>query len=254
MTHKYIIANWKLKLSLNESKKLARSVIKKIPKKLAGKEVILCPCFTALESIQKIIKKSQIKLGAQNIFWEDKGAFTGEISGYLLKELGVEYVIIGHSERRQYLLENDKMIHLKIKSAIDEGLTPILCVGETFEQRKEGSKDYVIQRQIVKALEGISTSLTQKIIIAYEPVWVIGSGQAVDPKEAEYTHKVIRQTLIDLFPISRVVKNFPIIYGGSVDSSNANSFLKQETVHGVLIGGASLDADEFAKIVQIYSQ
>lgn len=250
MTKKYIIANWKLKLSLSESEKLARAAVKKIPKKLVSKEIILCPSFTALPAVQKIIKKSLLKLGAQNAFWEDRGAFTGEISGLLLKELGVEYAILGHSERRQYLNETDEMIHLKIKSVINEGLTPILCVGETFDQRKEGSKDYIIRQQITTALEGLTPSLSQKIIVAYEPVWVIGSGQAVEPKEAEYTHQVIKQALIDLFASSLVLKNFPIIYGGSVDAANAGEFLKQETIHGILVGSASLQADEFAKIAQ----
>ena len=245
-----IIANWKMNLSLEESVTLVKAIDERI-EKLKELELVICPSFVFLDRIGQFLsnKKSKIKLGAQDIFWEEKGAYTGEISGKMLKEMGCEYVIIGHSERRGYLNETDEMVHQKVKTALDERLIPIICVGESFRERRSGQKDYVVIKQVNYALKGIEVVGSQKIIIAYEPVWVIGSGQAVKPEEAEYTHQVIRQALLDLYSPDLIEKNFRIIYGGSVDGKNIKSFLQREMVDGVLVGGASIKVETFIALV-----
>jgi len=245
-----IIANWKMNLSLEESVTLVKAIDERI-EKLKESELVICPSFVFLDRIGQFLsnKKSKIKLGAQDIFWEEKGAYTGEISGKMLKEMGCEYVIIGHSERRGYLNETDEMVHQKVKTALDERLIPIICVGESFRERRSGQKDYVVIKQVNYALKGIEVVGSQKIIIAYEPVWVIGSGQAVKPEEAEYTHQVIRQALLDLYSPDLIEKNFRIIYGGSVDGKNIKSFLQREMVDGVLVGGASIKVETFIALV-----
>jgi len=245
-----IIANWKMNLSLEESVTLVKAIDERIGK-LKELELVICPSFVFLDRIGQFLsnKKSKIKLGAQDIFWEEKGAYTGEISGKMLKEMGCEYVIIGHSERRGYLNETDEMVHQKVKTALDERLIPIICVVESFRERGSGQKDYVVIKQVNYALKGIEVVGSQKIIIAYEPVWVIGSGQAVKPEEAEYTHQVIRQALLDLYSPDLIEKNFRIIYGGSVDGKNIKSFLQREMVDGVLVGGASIKVETFIALV-----
>lgn len=242
-----VIANWKMKLGVPESIDLAKEIKKGVPKKA---EVIICPSFISLPGVAKILQGSKIKLGGQDCFWEEAGAFTGEVSASQLRESGCEFVILGHSERRKYFKETDEMIHKKIKMALASGLTPILCVGETFEQRQDGARDYILIQETTKALEGCTIGLDQRVIIAYEPVWVIGSGQAVDPQEAEVAHQVIRQSLFDLFPASIVENNFRIVYGGSVDAKNVANFINLENTSGVLVGGASLEAEEFISIIK----
>ncbi len=241
-----IIANWKMNLSLAESKQLANS-LRNIDQ---GKnELVICPSFISLVTVGEILKKGKIKLGAQDCFWEAKGFYTGEISLENLKEIGCEFVIVGHSERRKYLKETDEMVHQKTKAALASGLIPIICVGETFEQRQQGAKDYILIQQTTRALEGVKIDVNQRIIIAYEPVWVIGSGQAISPQEAAEANQVIRQILLDLFPAKFVKDNILIIYGGSVDHKNVSSFIRQESIDGVLVGGASLKADTFLNLV-----
>lgn len=241
-----IIANWKMKLSVAQAKKLAIAVKNK---KTTQAELVICPTFASLTEVAKNLAGSQVKLGAQNCFWEPSGAYTGEVSAKELKEIGCEFVIIGHSERRQYLKETDEMIHRKIKMALACGLTPILCVGETFDQRQQGAKDYVLIQQVTQALQGVEVGSDKQLIIAYEPVWVIGSGQAIDPLEAANTHQVIYQSLFDLFPSDIVKNNFRIIYGGSVDQTNVADFVSLEKTSGVLVGGASLKIDEFSALI-----
>ena len=245
-TKPFIIANWKMKLGLPESVALAKE-LKNISAPNA--EVAVCPSFVSLSEIAKVLKGSAVKLGAQDCFWEASGSYTGEVSASYLREAGCQLVIIGHSERRQYLGETNEMIHKKIKMALAAGLTPIVCVGETFEQRQQGAKDYVIIDQTTKAFEGAEVGLDQKVLIAYEPVWVIGSGQAIDPQEAATSHQVIRQSLFDIFPASIVKNNFSVIYGGSVDGENVASFTKLDNIDGVLVGAASLDARVFKAII-----
>ena len=242
-----VIANWKMKLSSAESQKLAMA----IKNKARGEaEIVICPSFISLAEVGKVLAGSAVKLGAQDCFWESSGAFTGEVSAQQLKEVGCDYVILGHSERRQHLAETDEMVHKKVKIALSSGLAPIICVGETFQERQDGAKDYILIQQVTKALEGVEIKPEQKVVVAYEPVWVIGSGQAIEPQEAMAAHQVIYQTLLDLFPLGLVGSNFRIIYGGSVDESNVASFTRLENTFGVLVGGASLKADDFLAIIK----
>jgi triosephosphate isomerase len=242
-----VIANWKMKLNTEQSVSLAREIANGLPK--TNHEVVLCPSFTALSEVANIINKKNIKLGAQDCFWEDEGAYTGEVSAKHLKELGCSFVILGHSERRMYNQETDELIHQKAKAALSKMLTPVICVGETFDQRQEGAKDYVLIQQVTKALQGLHVSEKHQIVIAYEPVWVIGSGQAISGEEASAAHQVIHQCLFDLFP-AEIVKNcFRIVYGGSVDEENVSAFSGLENTSGVLVGGASLTSKRFCAII-----
>lgn len=253
----FVLANWKMQLNNTESVGLFKEIKDEFNrlKDVANIEVAICPSFTALPDIFKLANDSKIKLGAQNVFWEQVGAYTGEISPEMLKEFGCQYVIIGHSDRRAYLKETDEMVHLKVKAALNGLLYPIICVGETFKERQLGRKDYVVIRQVTQALSGIDIILdSTQLIIAYEPVWVIGSGQAIDSEEAEYMHQVIRQALIDLYPMKVVEKCFRIIYGGSINSQIVKSFLVQPHIDGVLVGGASLNKDEFIDIIKEVSK
>lgn len=245
--HPIVIGNWKMKLGIPESKELASALKKKDIKKA---EVVICPSFVALTEVAKILKHTNIALGAQDCFWESQGSFTGEVSATYLKEAGCDFVILGHSERRKYLNETDEMIHRKIGMALSAGLVPVVCVGETFDQRHDGSKDYTLIHQTTKALEGIQLGPDQRVIIAYEPVWVIGTGQAIGPEEAAMSQQVIRQVLFDLFTPSVVKSNFSVIYGGSVDGSNATKLINLEENDGFLVGGASQNAEEFEAIIK----
>lgn len=242
-----IIANWKMRLGVPESKELAQEVKKGATKK---SEIVLCPSFVSLTEVANILKQSDVKLGAQDCFWESHGSFTGEVSASYLREAGVEFVILGHSERRKYLAETDEMVHKKVKMALAANLVPIVCVGETFEQRQQGAQDYILIQQTTKALDGVEINPDQRMIIAYEPIWVIGTGQAINPDQAALAEQVIRQTLLDLFPPTIVEENFSVIYGGSIDATNASSFMALEENHGFLVGGASLKAADFLAIIK----
>lgn len=252
-----IIASWKMNLSFKQEKDLAQDFFKKIKKvnQIKEIEIVLCPSFISLSEIAKIFKPSNelLSFGAQDCFWEERGSFTGEISPSFLGEIGCRYVIVGHSERRKNLKETEEMIHKKVKAVLKAGLIPIICIGETREERDKNIKEQVIISQITSALEGIHLKADQKIVLAYEPVWVIGSGRAIDPEEVEYMSKIILQRTVDLFPLSIVKNNIRVAYGGSVDSKSIEKFLKIETIDGVLVGGASLDSEEFIKICKIFS-
>lgn len=251
---KLLVANWKMNLSPVEEIRLFDDIggaIEKKKKDFGNLEIVLCPSFLTLVQLGRSAKRTEsLSLGAQDCFWEDRGAFTGEISAFDLKKIGVDFVIIGHSERRQHLKETNNMVHQKVKAVLKAGLYPIICVGETFEERQEGRKDYVVIQQVFNALEGIKPDKKDKIIIAYEPVWVIGSGQAVDPKEAEYTNRVIRQAVIDSFPFDFATHNVRFLYGGSIDEKNVEGFIEQKTIDGFLVGGASLKAKSFLAIAE----
>jgi triosephosphate isomerase (TIM) len=247
---KLIIGNWKMKVGLGESGALAKKIVEKFADfKETNKEVVICPTLVALSDVAKVVKKTKIKLGAQNVFWEDRGAYTGEVSPQMLIEAGCQYVIIGHSERRKYLLENYSMIHQKVREVLNtESLIPVVCIGEENEDRKTDRRDFVLLNQLQQALGGIEIVGKQKIVVAYEPVWAIGSGTAIEPAEAKYAHKIIRLALDDMFGMRVVEDNLQIIYGGSVTSKNVKSFSNLENMDGLLVGGASLDAEEFYKI------
>ena len=211
-------------------------------------EVILCVPYVDLFYALLHVQGTNIKIGAQNMHWAEKGAYTGEISGQMLKSIGVEYVIIGHSERRQYFSETDETVNKKIKSALAVGLKPIVCVGETLEQRENGITEKIITSQVEKAFEGIESKDLDKIIIAYEPIWAIGTGKTATKEDANATIMQIRKKLAEMYGQNEA-EGVIIQYGGSVKSSNARDLFEMSDIDGGLVGGASLNAEEFSKIV-----
>ncbi|MCK4781963.1 triose-phosphate isomerase [Candidatus Parcubacteria bacterium] len=245
-----IIANWKMNpQSLVEAKRLFGSV-KKGLRNIKRTEVVICPPSVYLSDIKN--QAAGIKLGSQNCFWEEKGAFTGEISAVMLKKIGCQYVIIGHSERREIFKETDEMINQKLKAVIKTGLKPILCIGETGEEKEQEKIVSVFKKQIKIALSGVAKSKISKsgFCIAYEPIWAIGSGEACGIDEAMSAKLLIQKILISFLGKS-LTKKIPILYGGSVTSKNARDFIDEAGMNGLLIGGASLNSQEFIKIVKI---
>jgi len=254
MNHNYmkpiIIANWKMSLDFRDSMKLAREFGDVIDIS-ADKDIVVCPSTSNFLLIAEVLKEAGIKMGVQDLFWEDRGAYTGCESPKFLYEAGCRYAIIGHSERRKYFGETDVMVHKKIKAALSAGINPILCVGETADERRANRTDHVILSQVIGALKGIDLIPSEQIVIAYEPVWVIGSGQAIEPHQAEHAFRIINQAVIDLLPLTIRQNNVRIIYGGSVDGSNAADFIGLDHFNGFLVGGASLKAEEFVKITSV---
>lgn len=249
MRRKVIAGNWKMHNDINESEILINRLKQLLKGKSFNCDVIICPPFTSLTEASKLIEGSVIKLGAQNMHFEDKGAFTGEISASMLNSVGCEYVILGHSERRTIFNENDEMINLKIKKAIERGLKPIFCIGETLEEReKEITKD-VVKRQVEKGLDGISSDQMKNIIIAYEPVWAIGTGKTATPEQAQEVHEFIRSLVNQIFSKS-ISESLVIQYGGSVKPENAAELLSQKDIDGALVGGACLKAESFLGIIE----
>ncbi|MCI0513985.1 triose-phosphate isomerase [candidate division KSB1 bacterium] len=216
-------------------------------------DVIVCPPFTALVPAFEVCKGSPIRLGAQNMHWEDSGAFTGEIAAPMLLAAGCQYVIIGHSERRQYFAETNESINLKLKKAIAVGLTPIFCIGETLDERKSGVTENILQQQLVEGLKDFQAREVQKMVIAYEPVWAIGTGVTATPEQAQTAHAYIRQLLAQMYH-QATAESIRIQYGGSLKPENANELLSQSDIDGGLIGGASLKADSFLQIIAIAQQ
>lgn len=240
-----------MNLGARESSDLAL-LFKNELKGIEEKDLVVCPSFTALAKVREILQGSRLALGAQDVFWEEKGSYTGEESPKFLAELGCEYVLVGHSERREKLGEDNEMIHKKVKACIAGELVPIVCVGENFEERQEGLTNQTVLNEIFKALAGVDLVPKERLIIAYEPVWVIGSGRAVEPEEAGEVFRLIRQAVLDLWPLTIVENSVRIIYGGSVDGNNAGKFAGLEYFNGFLVGGASLRAEEFKKIVNSF--
>lgn len=251
---KFFVANWKMNLDRLAVERLTEKLKKQLVV-FPQTETVICPSFIDIPYVFQQLHKLNVKVGAQDAAWQNTGSLTGEVSPLSLKQYGVEYVIIGHSERRQLLQETDEMIESKLNACFKNGLQPILCVGETFEERQSGRQEAVIVRQIRKALSGVVVGPRQRIMVAYEPVWVIGSGQAVDPDEAQHIVKVIREEVFDIYKDHEyeVDDYLSILYGGSVDSENINDFIKGN-ISGVLVGGASLDADEFNKMLKIINK
>ena len=245
MRRKVIAGNWKMNMLPNE----AMSFITELEPyaKNAKCEIILCVPYTDLFYSLLTAQNTNIKIGAQNMHWEESGAYTGEVSPNMLKCINVEYVIIGHSERRQYFAETDETVNKKIKSALNHSLKPILCVGETLEQRENNMQDAIISNQIKSALKGIES--IENIIIAYEPIWAIGTGKVATKEDANNTIKIIRSTVKELYG-DNVAQNVCILYGGSVKKENAKELFSTSDIDGALVGGASLKVDEFAKILE----
>jgi triosephosphate isomerase (TIM) len=250
MKRKMIIAgNWKMHNDNSAAQQLA-SQIKIRTTEIKNTEIVLCPPFTALTVVYEGIKGSSIALGAQNVYWEKSGAFTGELSASMIKSTGAKYVIIGHSERRQYFGETDATVNKRTKSALEDGLKAIVCVGETLEQRESGVTSKVIEEQIAGSLAGLSTEQMASVVVAYEPVWAIGTGKTATPEQAQEVHAHIRSLLAKQFG-KDVAESVQIQYGGSVKPDNADSLLSQPDIDGALVGGACLKAETFVPIIQI---
>ena len=246
MSKKVIAGNWKMNMLPNEAINFIEQISSEV--KDTENEVILCVPYTDLFYSLLTAQGTNIKIGAQTMHWEEKGAYTGEISGSMLKAIGVEYVIIGHSERRQYFAETDETVNKKVKSALANGLKPIVCVGETLEQREAGKTAEIITIQTEKALEGLTAEEIEKIIIAYEPIWAIGTGKTATSEDANNSIKAIREKIAKIYG-QNTSERVIIQYGGSVKSTNAKELFEMSDIDGALIGGASLKVEEFAKIV-----
>ncbi len=240
-----VAGNWKMHNTIQESVALARA-IKEGCASLKKGEVVLAPPYTALSSVYETIKGSRITLAAQNMFYEDKGAFTGEIAPGMLKDIGCTYVIIGHSERRKYFHEKDNDVNLKVKKALPLGLKPIMCVGETNEEREKNVTRAVVGRQVKEGLRGVEK--IGNVVIAYEPVWAIGTGKVATSAQAQEVHQFIRGILKDLY--GSTANGIRILYGGSVTKDNIGELIEMEDIDGALVGGASLKADGFLGIIQ----
>jgi triosephosphate isomerase (TIM) len=240
-----VAGNWKMHNTIAESIALAKAV-KEGAAAIANGEVILSPPFTALLSVGETIKGSNVYLAAQNMFHEDKGAYTGEIASGMLKDIGCTHVIIGHSERRKYFHEQDQDVNLKVKKALLADLKPIMCVGETDEERIKGITRSVVDRQVKQGLSGVEK--IDNVVIAYEPVWAIGTGKVATPEQAQEVHAFIRSILKNLY--GSASDNIRILYGGSVTKDNIGDLIAMEDIDGALVGGASLKADGFLSIIQ----
>lgn len=243
-----IAGNWKMYKTINEAVALATQV-KRSLLDFAKAEIVLCPTYTALNSVYEVIMDTNIKLGAQNLFWEKEGAYTGEISPIMIKDCGAEYVILGHSERRKYFSETDEKINTKIKAAHQIGLTPIVCIGETLEEREAQKTLEVIKTQLEGCFKDFVSLDMMNVVIAYEPVWAIGTGKTATPEQAQEVHNFIRNWLESTFS-EEVSSKLRILYGGSIKPANINELMKKEDIDGGLVGGASLEADSFVSIVK----
>ena len=246
MRRKVIAGNWKMNMLPNEAINFIDEFAPMV--KDTKHDVILCVPYTDLFYALLNVQGTNIKIGAQNMHWEESGAYTGEVSAQMLKSIGVEYVIIGHSERRQYFAETDETVNKKLKKALAVGLKPIVCVGETLEQREQGITMQVITTQTEKALEGLDASDVEKVIIAYEPIWAIGTGKTATKEDANEAVKQIREKIAEKYG-QNTANGVIIQYGGSVKASNAKELFEMSDIDGGLVGGASLKVEEFANIV-----
>jgi len=243
----FLAGNWKMHKTIREAVNLVEDLVRNT-KNIRDRDVVVCPTFTALHAVAETIKDTNVKMGAQNMYFEEKGAFTGEISPAMLKDVGCRYVILGHSERRNVFGETDELINKKLKAAISWGLNPILCVGESLKQREAGETKSWVKSQVQKDLEGLTSSEIEKLVIAYEPIWAIGTGKTDTFEGANETIGMVRSLIADAssYEIGEKVR---ILYGGSVKPHNIDGFMAQKEIDGALVGGASLKADAFTRIV-----
>jgi len=248
MRTKFIAGNWKMNTNLAETAALTQALIDKT-RGVQKTTIMVAPPFTNLQTAFDLLKNSKIKLGGQNLYWEDKGAYTGEISGAMLRDLGCTYIIIGHSERRQYFKESSHEVNRKASAAMRHHLLPIVCVGETLEQRQKGEALAIVEHQVRTGLEGFSADQVSQFTMAYEPVWAIGTGQAATPRDAVEVHTLIREVLGEMFG-NDAAQSVRIQYGGSVTADNIESFIREIEIDGALVGGASLKADAFVRIIE----
>ena len=246
-----VAANWKMYKTIAE----AISFVKLIQEETGpcnDREVVIAPPYTALKPVRDILKQGGYSLAAQNSHWEEKGAFTGEVSPVMLKDIGCEYTIVGHSERRQLFGESDRTVHLKAVSLFKEGIVPVICVGEVLDQREQGKTFEVIGSQLDGALNGLSLAQAEQLVIAYEPVWAIGTGKTATPGQAQEVHAFIRERVKSIFN-KEVEKKARILYGGSVKPDNIDALIAEPDIDGALVGGASLDVGSFKRIIQFNS-
>ncbi len=241
-----IAGNWKMNMTPAEAERLVVELIPLV--KDAACEVVVCPPYVDLALVGKLLVGTNIKLGAQNIHWAPKGAFTGEISADMLLAMGVTHAIVGHSERRQYFGETDETVNKRAKAALDANITPIICVGETLEQREGGVTDTIVSKQTVAALAGFSAEEVARSVIAYEPIWAIGTGKTATNEDANTTIKVIRDAIAGVYG-QKVADAVRIQYGGSMNAKNASELMAMPEIDGGLIGGASLKSEDFSKVV-----
>ena len=249
MRTKLIAANWKMNCTVPETLKFLAALRRELAGGFPECDMVFCPPFTALFAFEEVMEGTPFKLGAQNMHWEDAGAFTGEISPLFLKDLNVEYVLLGHSERRQLFGETDIMVNKKLAAALLQKLTPIVCVGETAEEHKSGKTFEVVEAQIKKALDGQMRAELSTLVFAYEPIWAIGTGKNATPEQAQEVIQWMRQLMTKVLD-APIAKGMRILYGGSVSEEKAHGFLKQPDIDGLLVGGASLDPKKFAAILQ----
>ncbi|QSX06238.1 triose-phosphate isomerase [Sedimentibacter sp. zth1] len=248
MRRPLIAGNWKMNTTINEGVALAKGLVDFSKTLNKDRDILICVPFTALYAIKQVVDGSKVRLGAQNMYFEEKGAFTGEISPVMLQDIGVDYVLIGHSERRQYFNETDELLNKKIKAALSHNLKPILCVGETLEQREKKIEKETIKKQIVNGLLGISADEMKKITVAYEPIWAIGTGKTATSEQAQEMILYIRNILKDIYG-EEISDNTIIQYGGSVKGQNASEIMSKSDIDGALVGGASLKLEDFIQII-----
>ncbi|MFY9978601.1 MAG: triose-phosphate isomerase [Candidatus Sulfotelmatobacter sp.] len=248
MRKKLIAANWKMYKTPDQTREFFRE-FRPLVSGHDRDEIVVCPPDIDLAAALESAKGSKVAIGAQNVHWKNEGAFTGETSAAMLLALGVTHVIVGHSERRQYFCETDDTVNLRLKAALEAGLTPICCVGEVLEEREAGLTDDVLRRQCVRAFHAVSSKKAGKLVVAYEPVWAIGTGKTATPEIAAEAHAVIRREATEIFGEEFAMK-LRILYGGSVKPENASALMAQEEIDGALVGGASLDPKSFAAIVK----
>lgn len=249
MRKKILAANWKMNLTHIEAESYVEAFLKELGE-VNDVEIVIIPSFTSIPTLAQASGKAPfIRLGAQNLHWAKNGAFTGEISATMLRALFVKYVVIGHSERRTLFGETDEMVQKKVHTALEAGLRPIMCVGETLAERDAGSCEKVLRRQVEQGLKGVTADHLSEIVIAYEPVWAIGTGRTATPAQAEEVHAFLRSLFVELFDQTAAGRT-RIQYGGSVKPENAEELMREPNIDGALVGGASLDAHSFARIVR----
>lgn len=250
MRQPFIAGNWKMNADSHSSITLAQAIVTGSGQ-IAGEraKILLCPPFVYIPAVVQAVSSSRVAVGAQNMYFEQKGAFTGEISAAMLKDIGCSYVLCGHSERRHVIGEIDELINKKVSAAISGGLLPILCVGELIEERKANKTTEVVTRQIKKGLSGLGEEKMSAVTIAYEPVWAIGTGLTATPEQAQEVHALIRKLLAELYN-KDLAENIHILYGGSVKPDNAGELIQKKDIDGLLVGGASLKTDDFLGIIR----
>ncbi len=247
---RYMIAgNWKMNMLRVEASELTQNILTGVADLEDNLDIVLAPPYTSLDIVKEIIANTDIKLAAQDVFWEDRGAYTGEISPAMLIDAGCDWTIVGHSERRSILGETDAIVRKKINASLEDGMAVIVCVGETLEQREHGHTIDIVTAQVESAISNLELEDLTRLVIAYEPIWAIGTGKNATPEQAEQVHATIREITGNIF--SQDSENIRIIYGGSVNLENIRELINMENIDGALIGGAGLDADSFVSIVKI---